>query len=110
MKDILASQLEKDIWESGAETEYNGKYNGYRIYKLGGMFKPEIYIVLWQKSTGVDVYEYYHVATEQSLDEAIDMVISHRVEYCIERNDYHNKLRYETDLHSEERFVRVSDE
>ena len=107
MQEILASQLEKDIWDSTAETEYNGKYNGYRIYKLGGMFKPEIYLILCRKEVGRDAYEFYHVGTEHSLDEAIDMVVSHRVAYCIERNDYHNQLRYGV---REEKFVRVSDE
>ena len=107
MQEILASQLEKDIWESGAETEYSGKYNGYRIYCLGGMIKPEVHLVLWRKEVGRDAYEQYHVGAEYSLDEAIDLVVSHRVAYCVERNDYHNQLRYGV---REEKFVRVSDE
>ena len=93
MQEILATQLENDIWNSSAEPEYNGLYNGYRVYKLGG--------------TGIDSYEYYHVATEESLDRAIDMVVSHSVQRQVERNDEHNRLRYGV---TEERFVRVSNE
>jgi|TARA_R110000824_G_C14973504_1_gene653344 hypothetical protein len=109
MQEILATQLENDIWNSSAEPEYNGLYNGYRVYKLGGMFKDdgEIFITLWRMPTGIDSYEYYHVATEESLDRAIDMVVSHSVQRQVERNDEHNRLRYGV---TEERFVRVSNE
>lgn len=85
IQDYIPSQLAKDIWQSGADTEYSGKYNGYRIYRWG-VYTPEVHIVIWKKEVdhGKDEYEWYHIGTKYSLDDAIDLVISHRVTYCID--------------------------
>tara|TARA_R100000963_G_C4589429_1_gene67183 strand:+ start:319 stop:624 length:306 start_codon:yes stop_codon:yes gene_type:complete len=83
---LIPSRLAKDIWQGGADTEYSGEYNGYRIYRLGGFVKPDVRIVLWKKEVdhAKDAYEWYHIGTKYSLDEAIDLVVSHRVACCMD--------------------------